>query len=152
MAEPLPDLLGSFGELNTVRWLAVLDALELALDEADRLLADPSAAGMGGTGSPVATRGGPVGGPAPTGASAPVTTGADASGLALRRDPWVPPPGLGPVPEYLSGRVQRLITRQRATAALLEAAKGATARHLAAVHAVRGGTGLPGPTYIDVVG
>ncbi|MEH0109340.1 hypothetical protein V6N00_06405 [Tersicoccus sp. MR15.9] len=150
MAEPLPDLLGSYGELNTVRWLAVLDALELALDEADRLLADPSAAGLGGTGSPAATRGVPVGGPAPTGASASVAAGADASGL--RRDPWVPPPGLGPVPEYLGGRVQRLITRQRATAALLEAAKGATARHLAAVHAVRANTAVHGPAYIDVVG
>ncbi|OMH23529.1 hypothetical protein BKD30_11375 [Tersicoccus phoenicis] len=152
MAEPAPDPFVSFEEHNIVRWLAVLDALEHALDEADRLLADPSAAGLGGPGSPAVSRAVPVGGPVPTDASAPVAAGADAAGLALRRTRWVPPPGLGPVPEYLRGRIQRLITRQRATAALLEAAKGATARHLATVDAVRSGTGRLGPAYVDVVG
>ncbi|GGC97558.1 hypothetical protein GCM10011512_25670 [Tersicoccus solisilvae] len=150
MAEPAPDPYASFQEHNTVRWLAVLDALELALDAADRLLADPSAAGMGGPGSPAA-RGVTVGGPLLAGASAPVAAGADVAGPGTRRARWVPPPGLGPLPDYLGGRVQRLIVRQRATAALLEAAKGATARHLAAVQAVGSRSGST-PAYVDVLG
>lgn len=65
---------------------------------------------------------------------------------------WTPQQGLGPLPEELVERAQRIQAAQRKALHQLEEARASAARHLAALDAVPGSREHGHSVYLDVTG
>lgn len=65
---------------------------------------------------------------------------------------WTPPQGLGPLPEELVDRAQRIQAAQHNALRQLEEARASAARHLAALDAVPGSREHGHSVYLDVTG
>lgn len=65
---------------------------------------------------------------------------------------WTPPQGLGPLPEELVDRAQRIQAAQCKALRQLEEARASAARHLAALDAVPGSREHGHSVYLDVTG
>ncbi|MDJ0338898.1 hypothetical protein [Cryobacterium sp. PH31-O1] len=107
---------------NRTAWAVALDALEVSLDEAARI--------MGGA---VST--GPINDSGPTNASG-----------------WTPPPHLGALPAEFEERALDLLTNQRKIIAELEQARNVTLKHLTAVRSVPPERNARASVYLDVDG
>jgi hypothetical protein len=65
---------------------------------------------------------------------------------------WTPRQGLGPLPEELVERAQRILAAQNKALRQLEEAKASAAKHLAALDAVPGSREHGHSVYLDVTG
>lgn len=75
--------------------------------------------------------------------------------LAMAGEPtagWVPPAGLGLIPDELVERAQALNREQRMRIAELESARRETAAHLAALRSIPGLRNTEASVYLDVAG
>ncbi|RNE66686.1 hypothetical protein [Cryobacterium tepidiphilum] len=75
--------------------------------------------------------------------------------LAMAGEPttgWVPPAGLGLIPEALVERAQALNRAQRMRVAELESAKRETAAHLTALRSIPALRNTAASVYLDVAG
>lgn len=75
-----------------------------------------------------------------------------ADGLtAVAPSPWLPEPGLGPLPASLEPRARRLLDAQASAAQRVAEAAAASRRHLDVVSVLRT-HGSQAPVYLDVEG
>lgn len=65
---------------------------------------------------------------------------------------WVPPTGLGPIPQELEGRARLLLEAQMEATELIGASKASTAKHLQAIASIPEPDGRPRLAFLDVTG
>ncbi len=115
-------------------WAAALDALEVSLDDAARV--------MGGEGA--------MGGVVSTGSTN--DTGSTSDTGSTNEGGWVAPAGLGVLPAELAARARDLLNNQHKLICELEQARNLTLKHLTAVRSVPPERDARASVYLDVAG